>query len=275
MIPVWPCAHGGPIATGRIRVETDDFQVDEQLGFAPDGDGEHWLLQVEKRDANTHWVAGQLARCTGVAACDVSYSDLKDRRAVAHQWFSVHDPKRRSLNWSDASCDEFSVIVAERHRRKLRRGSHRANRFRIRIRDLCETGDLEERLDSVARLSVPNYFGEQRFGRGGANIGKALAMFGKVGAVDAACRLHVGHHRRDILAARGVISVGQVPKAVRQVACNATTPKIRLGVGALDWFAVVPNRTGARKLFGRVCSLFGLGLSLCAFINLECARAQT
>jgi len=187
---MWPCAHGGPVATGRLRVEIDDFQVDEQLGFAPDGDGEHWLLQVEKRDANTHWVAGQLARFAGVAARDVSYSGLKDRRAIANQWFSVHDPKRRLLDWSDASCDEFSVIVAERHRRKLRRGSHRANRFRIRIRDLRETGKLEERLDSVARLSVPNYFGEQRFGRGGANIGKALAMF--------ATRARVDRHHRSI-----------------------------------------------------------------------------
>lgn len=180
---MWPRAHGGPVVSGRLRVETDDFQVDEQLGFAPDGEGEHWLLQVEKRDSNTHWVAGQLARFAGVAPRFVSYSGLKDRHAVTRQWFSVHDPKQRSLRWSDVSCDQFRVITAERHRRKLRRGSHRGNRFRIRVRDLDERGDLEERLDLVARLGVPNYFGEQRFGRGGANLGKALAMFTTKGRV--------------------------------------------------------------------------------------------
>ena len=57
-----PCAHGAPPATGRIRTRPEDFLVLEGLGFPPDGEGAHALLEVEKRDANTGWVAahGQL-----------------------------------------------------------------------------------------------------------------------------------------------------------------------------------------------------------------------
>lgn len=191
---MWPCAHGGPVVSGQLRIETDDFRVDEELGFTPDGDGEHWLLHVEKRGANTHWVAGRLAQFANVAPRLVSYSGLKDRHAVTRQWFSVHLPGKDHLEWSGASCDEFSVITAERHGRKLRRGSHRNNRFRIRVRNLSATGGPEERLDTVSRLGVPNYFGEQRFGRGGANLGKALAMFTGKGRVNR-------HHRSIYLSA--------------------------------------------------------------------------
>src|SRR3546814_2730828 len=36
---------------------------------------------------------------------------------------------------------------------------------------------IDARLRASAEVGVPNYFGEQRFGREGANLGNALAMF--------------------------------------------------------------------------------------------------
>ena len=80
---------GAPAVRGRIRTEPRDFEVDEVLGFEPDGHGTHVLLQVEKCGANTAWVAARLAAHAGVPANDVGYSGLKDRRAVTRQWFSV------------------------------------------------------------------------------------------------------------------------------------------------------------------------------------------
>jgi tRNA pseudouridine13 synthase len=52
-----PRAHGAAPARGVIRTEPEDFYVEELLGFEPDGAGEHALVLVEKRSANTHWVA--------------------------------------------------------------------------------------------------------------------------------------------------------------------------------------------------------------------------
>ena len=74
---------------GRIRVRSEDFQVDEDLGFAPSGDGEHALLRIEKCDLNTADAARTLARALGVAPRDVGYAGLKDRHALTCQWFSV------------------------------------------------------------------------------------------------------------------------------------------------------------------------------------------
>ncbi len=78
-----PCAHGGPAGSARLRVTPEDFVVREWLGFEADGEGDHLLLKVRKRGANTMWVAKQLARIGKIPPRDVGFAGLKDRDAVA------------------------------------------------------------------------------------------------------------------------------------------------------------------------------------------------
>jgi tRNA pseudouridine13 synthase len=173
-----PHAHGGPPLAGVIRSEPEDFRVDEDLGFAPDGAGEHAFVRVEKRNANTEWVARELARFAGVAVHSVGYAGMKDRRALTRQTFSVHLPGRPDPEWGALQNSEFRVLDALRNSRKLKIGALRGNAFRIVLRGV--TGDrraFDERLAAIAQAGVPNYFGQQRFGRGGANIERARAMF--------------------------------------------------------------------------------------------------
>lgn len=170
-----PVAYGPPPAAGRIRVASEDFQVDELLGFEPDGAGAHLLLLVEKRGANTGWVASQLARLAGVHPRDVGYSGLKDRHAVTRQSYSLPwplaAPVDACLAWSG---EGFRVLAANRHGRKLRPGSHRGNRFRIHVREFTgNEAEVGDRMRLVAAAGVPNYFGPQRFGREGGNLDRA------------------------------------------------------------------------------------------------------
>jgi tRNA pseudouridine13 synthase len=172
-----PCALGIAPVTGRLRTIADDFVVDEILGFEPDGAGEHLMLTVEKRAANTGWVAAQLAQHAGVSVREVGFSGHKDRHAVTQQAFTV--PMSRTaatahcLDWQG---EGYRVIAAQRHARKLRPGSHRANRFAIRVRELQgDVTTLAARLETIAARGVPNYFGPQRFGRDGNNMLRALA----------------------------------------------------------------------------------------------------
>ena len=180
MIPDWARAHGEPVCAAVIRSSPRDFVVDEILGFEPDGDGEHDFLIIRKTAANTAWVARQLARHAGVPARDVGYCGLKDRHAITTQAFTVRRPNRDGTNWSDFAAEGTDIVSATRHNRKLRRGSHAANRFEIRLRGddfAANVGGLRERLARVASAGVPNYFGEQRFGRDGQNIGLAKDVF--------------------------------------------------------------------------------------------------
>ncbi|HET6545200.1 MAG TPA: tRNA pseudouridine(13) synthase TruD [Rhodanobacteraceae bacterium] len=169
----------GPVPLGGVlRAEVDDFEVDEELGFEPEGVGEHAFLLVEKRDANTEWVARQLAGFAGVIPSAVGFAGLKDRRAVARQTISVQLPGRADPDWAALAIPGVRVLSAVRHNRKLRRGAHRGNRFRIRLRRVRGARDeAGHRLATIAARGVPNYFGEQRFGRNEGNLVSARALF--------------------------------------------------------------------------------------------------
>nr|WP_282452833.1 tRNA pseudouridine(13) synthase TruD [Lysobacter sp. CAU 1642] len=172
-----PSAFGGPVLTARIRSCPEDFIVEEQLGFTADGEGEHAFLEVEKRGANTAWVAGELARWAGIPLSAVGYAGLKDRHAVTRQTFTLHLPGRETpANLPEHP--EYRVLGASRHRRKLPRGALEGNHFVLTLRDV--EGDLERieaRLAQIRERGVPNWFGEQRFGRDGGNLERARALF--------------------------------------------------------------------------------------------------
>jgi len=174
---VLPLAWGPPPARGRIRAVPEDFRVEELLGFAPDGSGAHLLLHVEKRGANSGWVAAALARAAQVASRDVGLSGHKDRDAVTRQYYSLPASARAPVGgWTGFEGEGFRVLEAAPHGRKLRIGTHRANRFRIAIRDVFGDPDaITQRLRDIELGGVPNYFGPQRFGRDGANLRVARA----------------------------------------------------------------------------------------------------
>ncbi|MFI4885641.1 MAG: tRNA pseudouridine(13) synthase TruD [Steroidobacterales bacterium] len=166
-----PRAHGAPLSPGRLRTEPEDFLVEELLGFEAAGAGQHVLLKVRKREANTQWIARELARACGCRPGDVGYAGLKDRRAVATQWFTVPQSRLSPADWIGIASGEFQVLEAHRHSRKLPRGALAGNRFVIKIRGaVIDDASLASRLAALERSGVPNYFGPQRFGRGGANL---------------------------------------------------------------------------------------------------------
>ena len=85
----WPHAWGGPLAHCLLRSRPEDFQVEEQLGFEPEGEGEHVFLLIEKRGLNTVDVARLLGRTAGIPVRDIGYSGLKNKHALTRQWFSL------------------------------------------------------------------------------------------------------------------------------------------------------------------------------------------
>ncbi len=172
-------AHGAQVLSAQIRATPGDFRVEEIDGFEATGSGEHLLLTIEKRGMNTAFVAAQLARWAGIPEMGVSYAGMKDRHAITRQRFSVHLPKRIAPDIAMLETDELHVLKSEWHAKKLPRGALAGNRFELILRDVQDQiSAIDARLHAIAELGVPNYFGEQRFGRGGDNVANALAMFG-------------------------------------------------------------------------------------------------
>ena len=227
-----PGAWGDTPVSGALRVELADFDVEERLGFAPDGGEAHRLLLVEKIGANTLFVARSLAVRAGKPAADIGFAGLKDRRAVARQWFSV--PVTRDVaSFVGYSGDGFRVLAEHPHSRKLRRGALAGNRFHIRVRGL--QGDpraIEARAAHLVAAGIPNYYGLQRFGRDGTNLGRVRQWL-------ASGRLPRGREPR-----------GFVLTSARSLAFNAV---LAARVGAGTWNRLLPgevvNLAGSQSVF--------------------------
>lgn len=171
-------ANNSPVVSGCIRSTPQDFFVDEIPAFVPDNQGEHVLLHIEKKNTNTDWLAGQLARFAGVPGKDVSYAGQKDRNAVTRQWFSIRLAGKPEPDWDVFNQENVQILEHVRHQRKIRRGALKGNHFKIVVRELQgELDSLEAHLQWIKENGVPNYFAEQRFGRNDANLENAKVMF--------------------------------------------------------------------------------------------------
>ena len=173
-----PRAFGAAPLQARMRSVAEDFQVDELPAFEPSGEGEHLLLTVRKRGMNTAFAARRLAQWAGVADMAIGYAGMKDRHAVTTQRFSVHLPKRVAPALEALHSEDLQVVQSQWHNRKLPRGALAGNGFVLVLREVRgERAAIETRLAQIAARGIPNWFGEQRFGRDGGNVGAALAMF--------------------------------------------------------------------------------------------------
>src|SRR5699024_7827183 len=162
--------YGMPRSSGKIKVSANDFIVQEVLGYHPEGEGEHVMLYVRKEQCNTQYVADKLADFAGIARRQVSYAGLKDRHAITEQWFCLHLPGLETPDFSQFAVAGCEILTVTRQRKKLRIGALQGNIFTLIIRDISDQQDVEQRLNKIKAFGVPNYFGEQRFGRQGDNI---------------------------------------------------------------------------------------------------------
>jgi tRNA pseudouridine13 synthase len=173
-----PRAYGDAVLTARFRVAPEDFFVEELPAFEPAGQGEHLLLTIEKRGMNTAFAAKRIAQWAGIPEMGIGYAGMKDRHAVTRQRVSVHLPKRVAPDLDTLQSDDLRVLESHWHNRKLPRGALAGNRFVLTPRDVQGDRDaIETRLASIRDHGLPNYFGEQRFGRDGDNVEAARCMF--------------------------------------------------------------------------------------------------
>ena len=159
---------------GRYKVEPQDFVVEEVPAYEPSGDGDHVWLWIEKRGVATLEMLRAFGAALGRHEKSFGIAGLKDARAVSRQWVSVELGDERACKELDVAG--VRVLKVTRHGNKLRLGHARGNRFEIVLRG-CSDGALEvarANLAELERRGVPNYFGEQRFGKRGANLAKGL-----------------------------------------------------------------------------------------------------
>ncbi|MBI3831614.1 MAG: tRNA pseudouridine(13) synthase TruD [Planctomycetes bacterium] len=179
MLPFLTAFSRPSFAGARVKARPEDFVVEELALYEPSGTGTHAYLWIEKRGQNTHDAVRRIAKVLGKRDRDAGVAGLKDAQAVTRQWISFEHVEPDKLARLDAAAlgPGLQILHVSRHGNKLKMGHLKGNRFVIRLR--FEAGaapagaanTARAVLSELQRRGVPNYYGEQRFGRGAGNVG--------------------------------------------------------------------------------------------------------
>ncbi|MBN1217359.1 MAG: tRNA pseudouridine(13) synthase TruD [Anaerolineae bacterium] len=149
---------------GQLKVEPEDFFVEEIPLYLPSGQGQHVYVEIEKRGLSTNAARRKIAHALNVSPHVIGYAGLKDTHAVTRQTLSIDGVAPETVE--TLSLPDIRILQINRHQNKLKVGHLAANRFVIRVRNVTEDAlpIAEKTLAILAEKGVPNFFGQQRFG---------------------------------------------------------------------------------------------------------------
>ncbi len=166
-------ASTAPGVGGRLRDRPEDFRVQELEAIDPEpldsspGSYPHLVARIELHNWETNAFASELSNRLGISRKRIAWAGTKDKRAVTTQLFSIADVSPDAVN--AVTIPGATIELIGRFGRPLEFGDLAGNRFEITVRECSSpvewinaiTAELQ---NDNGHVSVPNYFGQQRFG---------------------------------------------------------------------------------------------------------------
>lgn len=153
---------------GQLRQEVEDFIVKEITNREEGQEGKYLILELKKRDWDTHHLTRTLAKILQISQKRISVAGTKDKRALTTQKISIFDIDASKIE--KVHLKDIELKVLGRSRKSVELGDLWGNDFIITIRNIAfspeEAGKLLEKTTNeiLAQCGVPNFFGIQRFG---------------------------------------------------------------------------------------------------------------
>ncbi len=160
---------------GVIKSEPGHFVVEEMPVYEPCGQGDHVFVRLTREGWATRELVLRLADIFSLPEVEIGCAGQKDKPARATQTFSLLLPRVREAEVTDRILKALPVEVAwvKRHNNKIKTGHLLGNRFSIILENPLP--DSLERAESIRAAlktrGLPNFFGGQRFGAKGENVG--------------------------------------------------------------------------------------------------------
>jgi len=150
-----------------IKHLAEDFVVEEITSLPPqDSTGKYTYFLLKKRNYTTLKALQQIAKKLHVPLKRLGYAGNKDKKAVTTQLCSVKGVPASRVE--RMSLQDIEITVRGTGNEPVTLGMLEGNRFHITIRNLEEKPSFTS--------AFLNLFGEQRFGRNNAAIGKAIVQ---------------------------------------------------------------------------------------------------
>lgn len=170
--------HDLPGTGGRIKEKVEDFIVEEVPLYQFSDEGGFAFLFVEKNNLSNLDLVNVIREHLDLEDHEVGVAGWKDKRAITRQWISLPREKTSEDRLAALTDKGIKILQKRCHSNKLRIGHLLGNRFSVLIRQPDpQAGNRAASI--IQRLQIhglPNFYGGQRFGAGGDNPQKGLAL---------------------------------------------------------------------------------------------------
>jgi tRNA pseudouridine13 synthase len=156
--------------SGTTRTRPEDTRLSEQLDRFPDG-GDHFWLQVRRKELSTAQTAAAVARAAGVPVEMIGHGGARDRHADVLQWFTV--PKDAVENPGQLRGAGYlrKLRVVDQREGAGAMSPERVSGLELTLHLRGAGGDYELGQTLIGRLrstGFPNYLGASLLGKGGS-----------------------------------------------------------------------------------------------------------
>ncbi len=220
---------------GNIRIEYEDFYVEEIPEHLPSGTGPNTWIFIEKIGRNTLDVVLDIAKEMKISRKRMGFAGMKDKSALTRQWLCVSNSEASELEDLEDKLYNVKVLEIKQNEKKLRIGQLVGNKFRILIRNTDDPKNdaetVKKVLSKLGAVGVANYYGWQRFGKNRPNthrVGEFLVHNNIKGAVDSYIGNPYPEEKNYIKAARQFYDDGELEEAYASMPAGMRYEKMML-----------------------------------------------
>lgn len=157
----------------EIKRFPEDFIVNEISNLKPDKEGDYSYFLLKKRNLTTQEAAGKIADFLKLRLKFIGYAGNKDKKAITEQLISIRmDCKDRLTHFENKN---IQLKFIGKGKSPISLGDLEGNSFEITARNLSKKNiEKISKIKNKKAVKIINYFGEQRFSKNNAEIGKLL-----------------------------------------------------------------------------------------------------
>ena len=158
-----------------IKQVPEDFEVEEVIKIKPKQQGDYTYFWLAKKNWTTVRAIRAVAQACNTSFKRFRWAGNKDKNAVTRQVVSVFKIEPEFLE--KIKIKDIEIKAIGKSDEQLFLGDLEGNKFTIVVRNLDEKDfkKIKQKQKAISKFGFPNYFWEQRFGRGNtALIGEAI-----------------------------------------------------------------------------------------------------
>ena len=149
----------------KIKVQPDDFYVEEFINHPLSKIGQYSIYKLEKRFWDTFDLLDYLSRKYKFR--NIGRAGIKDRYSHSVQYISAKGVKEKEIKE-----ENFNLDLIGKSDLPITQNDLVKNKFTIIIRDLNEKEAeyIQNNVQSLTKFGFPNYYDEQRMGSARAKV---------------------------------------------------------------------------------------------------------